>query len=53
MDPRQLRIEGYFARESEHTVDSLRQTLARTGLDGAWLRMRAITGVDEPFSTRM
>jgi hypothetical protein len=31
MDPRHLRIEGYFAREPEHTLESLRQTFARAG----------------------
>jgi hypothetical protein len=43
VDPRHLRIEGYFAREAEHSADSLRQVLLRAGLDGAWLRVATVT----------
>jgi hypothetical protein len=42
VDPRHLRIEGYFARDSEHDADSLRQVLLQTGIDGAWLRVAAV-----------
>ncbi|MBI5480955.1 MAG: hypothetical protein HY906_19000 [Deltaproteobacteria bacterium] len=43
MDPRHLRIEGYFTREAEHSADSLRQVLLQAGLDGAWLRVTEVT----------
>ncbi|HEY3355955.1 MAG TPA: hypothetical protein VGQ83_22070 [Polyangia bacterium] len=42
MDPRHLRIEGYFARDPEHSVESLRQAFAQAGLDGAWLRVAPV-----------
>lgn len=42
MDPRHLRIEGYFARDSEHDADSLRQVFVQAGLDGAWLRVAEV-----------
>jgi hypothetical protein len=42
VDPRHLRIEGYFTREAEHSADSLRQTLLQTGIDGAWLRVAEV-----------
>jgi hypothetical protein len=43
VDPRLVRIEGYFTREVEHSADSLRQVLLQVGLDGAWLRVAAVT----------
>jgi len=43
VDPSHLRIEGYFAREAEHSADSLRQVLLQSGLDGAWLRVAEVT----------
>jgi hypothetical protein len=43
VDPRHLRIEGYFTRESDHTGDSLRQVLLEHGVDGAWLRVAPVS----------
>jgi hypothetical protein len=43
VDPRHLRIEAYFTRDSEHDADSLRKVLLQTGLDGAWLRVAEVT----------
>jgi len=42
MDPRHLRIEGYFAREPDHSLDSLRRAFTQAGLDGAWLRIAPV-----------